>query len=72
MSSSFKHVQALESDMFDAIEMLHLALQFKRTEDFNMALALLESLNDEYKEITQEYYITQTRMIQFHEKKWEM
>ena len=70
--SMLKQVQQLESDMFDAIELLHIALQYKQREDFNMALALIEEMNDEYEQITHKPYITPLEMIKFHEKKWEL
>jgi hypothetical protein len=66
----FKELQILESDMFDAIEGLHLAMRNKNLADYKVWLALLEQLNVEYLYMTGEFYIDQKRVLDYHSKQW--
>jgi hypothetical protein len=70
--SMLKQVQLLESDMFETIHDLLKAFHSKNSGDYTTFLAILENLNDEYKDLTGQYYIEQTRIISYHEKRWEM
>lgn len=65
-----KEVQILEQSMFDIIFSLHTSLVFKDLEDYRLGLAVLDSLNDEYHELTGQYFIPQDRVLDYHSKQW--
>lgn len=66
----FKELQILESDMFDAIEGLHLSIRNKNINDYKTWLALLENLNDEYNFMTGNFYIAPVRILMYHRYQW--
>lgn len=69
--SKFKEIQRIESDVFEVIHFLHRIMKEGNLESYKKGLAALEALNDEYKELTGQYYIAQDRIVDYHSKQWE-
>lgn len=70
--SMFKKIQEIESDIFDVLHDLHVCLQYKNASDYKMNLQLLDILNEEYKDITTEYYIKPEKVLDYHSRQWEL
>lgn len=65
-----KEAFILEEAMFQVIETLHYYLNFKNKTQYELALEVLESLNDEYFDLVGQYYIDQLTLLDYYEKKW--
>lgn len=66
----FKELQVLESNIFEAIEEMHIAICNKDITAFRGWLALLENLNDEYNFMTGNFYIAPMEILMYHSYQW--
>lgn len=71
----FKDIQLLENMLFDSIEYLEKTAKLDVTHPtvrikYQSGLAALDLLNEEYKQLTGNYYIDQNRVLQYHSKQW--
>ena len=62
----------LENQIFEITEKLIIAKQIRSDKQINLCLAVLENLNDEYKELTGNYRISPLEMVNFHSYKWDI
>lgn len=60
----------LENAIFDVIHSMHQNLFCKHLQNYRLGLAVLEQLNDEYNEITGQYYIPQMKTLDYYSKQW--
>lgn len=65
-----KEIQLLENSMFDVIESMHKSLVYKKLDNYRLGLAVLEQLNDDYCELTGQYYIAPMKALDYHSRQW--
>lgn len=68
----FKDIAQLEDLIFQCIEGLHQAKQLGDRNSYILALQTLELLNDDYKDICSHGYISQERLLSYHEGQWSI
>ena len=69
--SKFKQIQQLESNLFDIVEKLNYTFTYKKKDQYKLHLVALDELNEEYCEITGNYYIHPMKTLSYYEKLWE-
>lgn len=70
MILDFVEVAKMEESMFEVIHSMHYSLFCKNLKNYRLGLAVLDQLNDEYNEITGQYYIPQMKALDYHSKQW--
>ncbi len=68
----FKDIAHLEDLIFQCLEGIHQAKQMGNKSSYQLALATLELLNADYKEIAKIDFITQDRILSYHAGQWEI
>lgn len=63
-------IQVLENSMFDVIESMHESLAYKKLDNYRLGLAVLEQLNDDYCELTGQFYIPPMKTLDYHSRQW--
>lgn len=66
-----KELYKLEDMIFQTMEGLYQAYDYKQKDKYKIALASLEILNEEYKQLTGKLFIEQTRITGYYTKMWE-
>ena len=65
-----QEIQLLEFSMFEVIESMHQSLACKKLDTYRLGLAVLDQLNDEYCELTGQYYIPPMKTLDYYSKQW--
>lgn len=68
----FKDIAQLEDLIFQCVEGLHQAKQLGDKNSYTLALQTLELLNDDYNDVCNTYFISQERLLAYHEGKWSI
>ena len=68
-----KNLFMLEDSLFQAIEALYKAKEFNNLDSYDMALAAIEILNEDYaKENYGSPFLTDTKIIEYYRGRWEI
>ena len=67
-----KHLYELEDQIFQTLEGLYQAFEYKKKDNYRLALGTLELLNMEYKVLTGVYFIEENRILDYYSKMWEI
>jgi hypothetical protein len=65
-----KEVRVLEESMFELVQTLYESIQLKNLENYRLGLAVLDELNEEYCDITGQYYISPMKTLEYHSNQW--
>lgn len=65
-----KQIQQLESDIFDIIQKLNETLKLKKKEHYKLCLVAMDSLNEDYNNLTGNYYIHPLKALGYYEHLW--
>jgi hypothetical protein len=68
----YKELAQLEDMIFQVMESLYQAKHLGNKTSYDLALATLDILNYDYKELTGKYFVEEHRIMKFHEDKWEI
>lgn len=70
--SGSKQLFILEEAIFDIMEKLHYFLGVKDKPSYELAVKTLNMLNEDYKELTGEFFLEPERILSYYSKLWEM
>lgn len=65
-------IEDLEDLIFQCIESIHQAKYTLNKPKYDLALATLDLLNEEYNQANNYYYIEKNRILKYYEDKWEI
>lgn len=65
-----KEIHQIEANIFDIVESLHNNMLIKNKDKYKLSLVALDSLNEEYNELTGNYYVHPLRCLEYYGNLW--
>ena len=62
----------LKTNIFDLVTELHNSIYYLNKNQYKLCLYCIEELNRHHFELTKEYYIDNTKLLDYHRKMWEI
>jgi hypothetical protein len=62
----------IQDSIFDLLEFLYKAENNRNKNSYKLALASIDLLNKDHKDITGHYFVDEKRIMEYHEKQWSV